>query len=230
MCQAHAWSTASRSVDHGLRGGCGWGHRGWWLLGPKSTYPRRTRAKRGQGDAPGMRPELRERFDDSVAVHQKAMDGKVIVKNEEFRLKNGQGELEFTLLAEGLRKFGLLWLLIQNGVLAKGSVLFWDEPETNLNPQLFSVVVEILLALQREGVQIFVTTHDYALLKEFELAATASDKVSYGALYRLAPREGVEMEVSDTPFSMENSPISEGRSLLTSWTGLDYFTLKLPGS
>ena len=48
-----------------------------------------------------------------------------------------------------------LWLLIQNGTLTEGSVLFWDEPETNLNPKLFGPVVEILLELQRQGVQIF---------------------------------------------------------------------------
>jgi hypothetical protein len=30
------------------------------------------------------------------------MDGKIISKNEEFFLKNKQGELEFTLLAEGI--------------------------------------------------------------------------------------------------------------------------------
>jgi len=62
---------------------------------------------------------------------------------QEFFLKNKQGELEFTLVAEGYRKLGLLWLLIQNGSLLNGSVLFWDEPETNLNPKLLETVVRI---------------------------------------------------------------------------------------
>src|SRR5579884_3912556 len=65
---------------------------------------------------------------------QKAIEGKVIAKGEHFFLKNSQGELEFTLLAEGMRKLALIWLLIQNGTLLSGSVLFWDEPEANLNP------------------------------------------------------------------------------------------------
>ena len=52
------------------------------------------------------------------------MDGRVIVKQEEFFLKSRQGMLEFTLLAEGLRKLGLLWTLIQNGTLLNGFVLF----------------------------------------------------------------------------------------------------------
>jgi hypothetical protein len=115
---------------------------------------------------------------------QDAMDGKVIAKNEEFFLRNKQGELEFTLLAEGYRKLGLLWILIQNGTLLNGSALFWDEPETNLNPKLMKAVVGILLELQRMGVQIFLTTHDYVILKEFDLQSEANDEISFHSLYR----------------------------------------------
>ncbi len=145
---------------------------------------------------------------------QKSMDGKVVQKDEVFFLKNKYGELEFTLLAEGLRKLGLLWLLIQNGTLTKGAVLFWDEPETNLNPQLFSSVVSILLELQRMGVQIFVTTHDYAVMKEFELAATPDDKVQYHALYRAEGIDGVQIESRECPFELQNSPIEHAMTSL----------------
>ena len=76
---------------------------------------------------------------------QGVIDGKVEKKNEKFYLKNAQGNLEFTLLAEGYRKLGLLYSLIQNETISSGSVLFWDEPEANLNPRLESQVVRILL-------------------------------------------------------------------------------------
>ena len=66
---------------------------------------------------------------------QEAVEGKVAVRNEEFFLRNRHGNLEFTLLAEGMRKLGLLWLLVQNGTLLNGSVLFWDEPETISTPR-----------------------------------------------------------------------------------------------
>ncbi|MCB9531147.1 MAG: AAA family ATPase [Myxococcales bacterium] len=163
-------------------------------------------------------PLLRGPRDDThrglLSTLQGAMDGKVVVKNEEFFLKNAQGELEFTLLAEGLRKLGLLWLLIQNGTLAGGSVLFWDEPETNLNPQLFSVVVELLLGLQRLGVQVFVTTHDYGMLKEFELAARPGDHIRYHACFRPEGTAAVEIETSDTPSNLANSPIAAAMTSL----------------
>ena len=75
-------------------------------------------------------PALREPFDDAnrqmLEGLEKVIGGKITVKGEEFFLSNEQGNLEFTLLAEGWRKLGLLWLLIRNGALQKGSVLFWD--------------------------------------------------------------------------------------------------------
>jgi hypothetical protein len=115
---------------------------------------------------------------------QKAIDGKVTIKEEEFFLRNKQGNLEFSLLAEGIRKLGLLWLLIQNGTLLSGSVLFWDEPETNLNPKLFGVLMEIILELQRVGVQIFLATHDYVILKELDLRKKKQDEIKFHSLYR----------------------------------------------
>jgi ABC-type ATPase involved in cell division len=115
---------------------------------------------------------------------EKAIDGKVVAKGEHLFLKNKQGELEFSLLAEGVRKLALVWLLIQNGTLLSGSVLFWDEPEANLNPKLIGEVVEVILELQRLGVQIFLSTHNYVLLKEFDLRQRSNDKLQFLSLYR----------------------------------------------
>lgn len=115
---------------------------------------------------------------------QKAIEGKVVAKGEHFFLRNSQGELEFTLLAEGMRKLALVWLLIQNGTLLSGSVLFWDEPEANLNPSLMGELVEVILELQRMGVQVFLTTHNYVLLKEFDLRQKTGDSIRYLSLFR----------------------------------------------
>ena len=119
-----------------------------------------------------------------LKILNEAMGGSVTAKDEEFFLKSRDGNLEFTLLAEGLRKLGLLWLLIRNGTLLEGSVLFWDEPETNLNPRLYRAVMKVLLELQRLGVQIFVATHDYAVLKELDLGSREGDAISFHTLSR----------------------------------------------
>ncbi len=115
---------------------------------------------------------------------QEAIGGRVSIENEEFFLSVTKGgSIEFTLLAEGFRKLGLLWLLIRNGALSKGSVLFWDEPEANLNPKLYRLLMHVLLELQRNGVQIFLATHDYVILKELDLQMTNDDKVAFHALH-----------------------------------------------
>ncbi len=107
-------------------------------------------------------------------------------------------------MAEGYRKLGLLWILIQNGTLLNGSALFWDEPETNLNPKLMKAVVGILLELQRIGVQIFLTTHDYVILKEFDLQSQAEDSIAFHSLYR--NEETGEIECSTTPHYLDIAP------------------------
>jgi len=110
---------------------------------------------------------------------QKEMGGKVKAKNEVFFLKSRAGEIEFTLVAEGIRKLALLWLLIRNGSLDKGATLYWDEPEANLNPSMMPVVVKALLSLEQMGVQVIIATHSYVLLKEFELQHTQQTMCFY---------------------------------------------------
>lgn len=110
--------------------------------------------------------------------------GKVIQENDEFYvLKQDGRKLRFSLEAEGLRKLGLLWKLIRNGLLEPGTVLLWDEPEANLNPELFPLVAEILLELQKNGIQIFVATHSYNFAKYLEIRRTETEQVQFHNLY-----------------------------------------------
>lgn len=140
---------------------------------------------------------------------QTAMNGTVTIKNEEFFLSSKQGNLEFSLLAEGLRKLGLLWVLLQNGSLPEGSVLFWDEPETNLNPTLFGDLMEILLELQRSGVQVFLATHDYVILKELDLRKKETDRIAFHSLYRDNATGQIMCQTSDSYLDIHPNAIAE---------------------
>ena len=113
-----------------------------------------------------------------------AMRGRIFAEGEEFFHSSNQGKIELSLLAEGLRKIGLLSLLVRNGTLGPKCVLFWDEPETNLNPKLFKPVIAFLLQLQRLGSQIFIATHDYVILKELDLQKQPDDSIAFHSLYR----------------------------------------------
>ncbi|CAK0772261.1 AAA family ATPase [Azospirillaceae bacterium] len=162
-----------------------------------------------RANLPKLKNLIGESRNDLLKQLEGSIDGKVFLKNEHFFLKNNQGELEFTLLAEGMRKLALIWLLIQNGVLFSGSVLFWDEPEANLNPSLIGDVVEIILTLQRLGVQVFLATHNYVLLKEFDLRQKSGDMIRYISLYRDQPDGDISSSFADAYAGITPDAIAE---------------------
>ncbi|MDO5424057.1 MAG: AAA family ATPase [Eubacteriales bacterium] len=130
-------------------------------------------------------------------------------KKDEFYLKQGNSKQEFNLVAEGIKKMGLLWQLAKNGTLESGSVLFWDEPEANINPANLSLVAELLLELQRNGVQIFISTHNYFLAKYLDIKKTDQDDVSFYSFYYGAEEQGVQCEINDQFTLLENNPITK---------------------
>lgn len=144
-----------------------------------------------------------------LAILQDAIQGRVSIRNEEFFLRNRQGNLEFSLLAEGVRKLALLWLLIQNGTLRDGSLLLWDEPETNLNPKIFGTLMEVLLELQRTGVQVLLATHDYVILKELDLRRNDEDQVAFHSFYRDSSTGEIASRTTQNYLSLEPNAIAE---------------------
>ncbi|MCI8981704.1 MAG: AAA family ATPase [Hungatella sp.] len=132
-------------------------------------------------------PEIREVPSSMKKILEKisaVIDGAVILEDDAFYVIKSDGrKVDFSLEAEGLRKLGLLWKLIRNGLLDDGTILLWDEPEANLNPELYSLVAEILLELQKNGVQIFVATHSYNFAKYLEIRRENKEQVMFHNLY-----------------------------------------------
>lgn len=142
-------------------------------------------------------------------ILQKISTGKVTLQDDRFYLKPGsQAKLEFNLVAEGLRKIALLWQLIKNGTLENGSVLFWDEPEANINPKYIPVLAELLIMLENEGVQIFVSTHDYFLAKYIEVKKKKDTNIQYIALYKNQDKN-VQCEIAQQFDLLEHNAIME---------------------
>jgi len=107
-----------------------------------------------------------------VAPLEEILQGSIIAEFNRFYLQHTkQGKMEISLVAEGLRKMAMLSYLLKNGGLAKGSTLFWDEPEVNLNAKLRVKLVELLVALVKIGVQVILATQDLFLMKELSLRA-----------------------------------------------------------
>ncbi len=115
----------------------------------------------------------------------KVIDGTVVMEDDSFYVVKKDGrKVDFSLEAEGLRKLGLLWKLIRNGLLGKGAILLWDEPEANLNPELYPLVADILLELCKNGVQIFVATHSYNFAKYIEIRRIDKEQVLFHNIYK----------------------------------------------
>ncbi|MDB5748143.1 MAG: ATP-binding protein [Massilia sp.] len=117
-----------------------------------------------------------------LAPLEEAMNGRVIVdsKTGRFYLSvSGGGQMEMPLVAEGVRKLAMLARLISTGVLLEQGYLFWDEPETNLNPKLIRTVAASIIHLANHGIQVFIATHSLFLLRELEIlrAAPGSKKI-----------------------------------------------------
>jgi len=145
-----------------------------------------------------------------VAKIEEVIGGTVIMRGQKFflNLSSGLGELEFALVSEGWRRLALLGLLIQNGSIAPESVLFWDEPEANLNPSRMGDVVDIMLQLARSGVQVFLATHDYVILKRFDLQSRPDDTVHYHTLYPDG-EGGVALKSTDDYLQIEPNKIAD---------------------
>lgn len=113
-----------------------------------------------------------------------AMGGAIeLDKNGRFYLRNDSGRMEMPLVAEGLRKLGMLARLIATGALLDKGYLFWDEPEANLNPVLIKQVAKSILDLSDSGIQVFIATHSLFLLRELEILLSAPNRKNVKARF-----------------------------------------------
>jgi predicted ATP-dependent endonuclease of OLD family len=141
-----------------------------------------------------------------------AMDGKVkLDKSGRFYLKSStQGDIEMPLVAEGLRKLAMIAQLIANGNLLDQGYLFWDEPETNLNPALIKVIAKVILSLSQSGIQVFIATHSLFLLRELEILTASRSESEENVRYF-----GLSSDSSDGVQVTQGNSISDIDPLVT---------------
>ena len=133
--------------------------------------------------------------------------------------KTDNAEYSANAMAEGFRKAGMLSRLLETGVIKPGvsGPLFWDEPEANMNPKLMKLLVQIMLELSRNGQQIILATHDYILLKWFDLLMDKGeeDHVLYHALYRDTETGAINVDTVDDYRAISPNAIAETFNDLT---------------
>ena len=126
---------------------------------------------------------------------------------------SGKHRLSSGMTAEGFRKIGVLQRLLSNGSLNPGITgpLLWDEPESNLNPKLMRDLVQALLELARNGQQVILATHDYVLLKWFDLLMDKGkgDQVRFFSLYRDTSTKDVKSSTTEDYLHIAPNPIDD---------------------
>ena len=75
------------------------------------------------------------------------------------------------MTAEGIKKVAVLDALLGNHYLSRDSIIFIDEPESNLHPELISKFMDIIYSLSKIGIQFFIATHSYFVIKKMYLLA-----------------------------------------------------------
>ncbi|WP_338845989.1 ATP-binding protein [Massilia sp. W12] len=73
--------------------------------------------------------------------------------------------------AEGIKKIAILDTLLGNRYLALDSVVLIDEPEAALHPRLICEFLDIIAQLAARGMQFFIASHSYFVLKKLYLLA-----------------------------------------------------------
>jgi predicted ATPase len=120
---------------------------------------------------PASNKKLAQPFEDILIALQNILQGELSVENQRFIFQQGREKYEISEIPEGIKRIGILALLIRNGILQKNTILFIDEPETNLHPGAIMPFCDLLFRLSQTGVQIYLATHSYFVLKEFEILA-----------------------------------------------------------
>lgn len=156
-------------------------------------------------------PPLRGRRKADASALSKPLEnvlgGTVVFDGSKFYLRHQDGKMEMPLVAEGLRKVGMLAQLINTGQLSDTGCLFWDEPESNLNPKIIRQVAEAIFHIAQSGIQAFIATHSVFLLKELAILGRGNEapQQRYYALEK--GEDGVAVHQADdihsiNPFTM----------------------------
>ena len=135
----------------------------------------------------------------NASPRSKAQHAQMYQDSTEWKFVPGsKRRLSSGMTAEGFRKIGVLQRLLSNGSLNPGTAgpLLWDEPESNLNPKLMKDLVQVLLELARNGQQVILATHDYVLLKWFDLLMDKGkgDQVTFHRLFRNEDGDDIQCE------------------------------------
>ena len=91
--------------------------------------------------------------------------------DEKWVYKKGNSKFSIHNTAEGIKKIAILDTLLGNRFLSPESIIFIDEPESALHPTAITQLLDIVHILSNQGIQFFIATHSYFVIKKLYLVA-----------------------------------------------------------
>jgi AAA15 family ATPase/GTPase len=88
-----------------------------------------------------------------------------------WQFKKEKQKFPIGVTAEGIKKIAILDTLLGNRYLDKNSVIFIDELESALHPVAISKFIDIIAMLANRGIQFFIASHSYFVVKKLFLIA-----------------------------------------------------------
>lgn len=86
----------------------------------------------------------------------------------------GKSQFSMGVTAEGIKKIAILDRLLGNRYLNRDSIIFIDEPESALHPKYIDFFMDVAYRLSQRGIQIFIATHSYFVIKKLALISAKS--------------------------------------------------------
>jgi len=88
-----------------------------------------------------------------------------------WQFKKGNQKFSIGVTAEGIKKIAILDTLLGNRYLNDNSIIFIDELESALHPTAISQLLDIIAVLSEKGIQFFIASHSYFVIKKLYLIA-----------------------------------------------------------
>lgn len=138
--------------------------------------------------------------------------------------QRGNQKFTMSLTAEGIKKNGILTTLIRNRELSEGTILFMDEPDATLHPNATRQLAEMIYFISKAGIQIFIATHNYFMLKQLSIIARREkDDINCFSLKRSTDNKKVIHTLSNLIDGLpENTIVEEALKMFDDETELDF--------
>lgn len=129
---------------------------------------------------------------DKTATEMKLADiinGKFTFDPNSGSLKFQRDEVSFPVMnvASGIKSFGVIQMLLENGIISNNRILEWDEPENHMHPEWQLNLAEVMIQLTKAGYPILITTHSPYFLQALRYFAAAYDVEKFVDYYLAEP-------------------------------------------